>query len=33
MEGLVRDKLENVLALRVPLKVHLSWGKNWADAK
>jgi len=33
MEGLVRDKLENVCALRVPLKVHLSWGKSWADAK
>ena len=33
MEELVRDKLENVCALRVPLKVHLGWGKNWADAK
>jgi DNA polymerase-1 len=33
MEELVRDRLENVCVLRVPLKVHLSWGKNWADAK
>jgi len=33
MEKLVRNKLENVCALRVPLKVHLGWGKNWAEAK
>jgi len=33
MEELVRDRLENVCVLRVPLKVHLGWGKNWADAK
>ncbi len=33
VEELVRDRLENVCALRVPLKVHLGWGTNWADAK
>lgn len=33
MEKLVRNKLENVCVLRVPLKVHLGWGKNWAEAK
>ena len=33
MEELVRNKLENVCALRVPFKVHLGWGKSWADAK
>jgi DNA polymerase I len=30
---LVRDKMENVCPLIVPLKVHLGWGNNWADAK
>ena len=33
MEELVRDRMENVCALQVPLKVHLGWGKSWADAK
>ena len=33
MEALVREKMENVFPLRVPLKVHLGWGANWADAK
>jgi DNA polymerase-1 len=33
MEELVRDRMENVCALHVPLKVHLGWGKSWADAK
>lgn len=33
MEEIVRGRLENVCALRVPLKVHLGWGRNWADAK
>jgi DNA polymerase-1 len=30
---LVRERMENVHPLRVPLKAHLGWGKNWADAK
>ncbi|MDH4198680.1 MAG: DNA polymerase [Candidatus Aminicenantes bacterium] len=30
---LVREKMENVFPLRVPLKVHLGWGLNWAEAK
>ncbi len=30
---LVRDRMENVLELRVPLKVKLGWGPTWADAK
>ncbi len=30
---LVREKMENVFPLRVPLKVHLGWGGNWAEAK
>ncbi len=33
VEGLVRDKMENVFPLQVPLKVHLGWGRNWAEAK
>jgi DNA polymerase-1 len=30
---IVREKMENVFPLRVPLKVHLGWGLNWAEAK
>jgi DNA polymerase I len=33
MEAVVREKMENAFPLRVPLKVHLGWGANWADAK
>jgi len=33
METLVKEKMENVYPLRVPLKVHLGWGRTWADAK
>ncbi|MFC2169044.1 DNA polymerase I [Acidobacteriota bacterium] len=33
LEALVREKMENVFLLRVPLKVHLNWGINWAEAK
>jgi DNA polymerase-1 len=33
MESLVKDKMENVYALKVPLKMHLAWGVNWAEAK
>ncbi|OGD23897.1 MAG: DNA polymerase I [Candidatus Aminicenantes bacterium RBG_13_59_9] len=32
-EKLVREKMEGVFPLRVPLKAHLGWGPNWADAK
>jgi DNA polymerase-1 len=30
---IVRNKMEHVCKLRVPLKVTLSWGPSWADAK
>ena len=33
MEGLVRESLEGACKLKVPLKVHLGWGPNWAEAK
>ncbi|MFQ6069575.1 MAG: DNA polymerase I [Candidatus Aminicenantales bacterium] len=33
METLVREKMENVFPLKAPLKVHLGWGINWAEAK
>ncbi len=33
VETLVREKMENVFPLGVPLKVHLGWGHNWAEAK
>lgn len=33
VEPIVREKMERVYPLRVPLKVHLSWGANWAEAK
>ena len=33
IENLVKDRMENVCSLSVPLKVHLAWGKNWAEAK
>ena len=33
IERIVRDKMENVWPLSVPLKVSLGWGANWADAK
>jgi DNA polymerase-1 len=29
----VRSAMEGVLDLRVPLRVDLAWGPNWADAK
>ncbi|MCG6894892.1 MAG: DNA polymerase I [Desulfobacteraceae bacterium] len=32
VERLVRDAMENVWQLRVPLKVNLAWGENWALA-
>jgi DNA polymerase-1 len=33
VEALVKNKMENVYAMKVPLKVHLGWGINWAEAK
>jgi DNA polymerase-1 len=33
VERIVRDRMEKVCDLKVPLKVHLGWGPNWADAK
>jgi len=33
VEGLVRERMEQVFPLRVPLKVHLGWGNSWAEAK
>jgi DNA polymerase-1 len=32
VEQLVRDAMENVWQLLVPLKVNLAWGENWAQA-
>ncbi|MCS7280875.1 MAG: DNA polymerase I [Desulfobacterota bacterium] len=33
MERLVREEMENVATLDVPLKVSIGFGKNWAEAK
>lgn len=33
VEAMVQDKMEHVFPLKVPLKVHLGWGVNWAEAK
>lgn len=33
VEPLVKKKMEEVFSLKVPLKVHLEWGVNWAEAK
>jgi DNA polymerase-1 len=33
IELLVKEKMENVFPLKVPLKVHLGWGINWAETK
>jgi len=33
IEALVKNKLEQVYDLKVPLKVHIGWGINWAEAK
>lgn len=32
VEGLVKEEMEAVHSLDVPLKVDLGWGKNWAEA-
>lgn len=33
VERLVRDRMENVCEFKVPLRVSLGWGPNWAEAK
>ncbi len=33
VEKVVRERMEHVHPMRVPLKVHLDWGPNWGDAK
>jgi len=33
VERLVRDRMENVCAFKVPLRVSLGWGPSWAEAK
>jgi DNA polymerase I len=33
LESLVRREMEDVCSLSVPLKAHLGWGRNWAEAK
>jgi DNA polymerase-1 len=33
VERVVREGMESVCELSVPLKVHLGWGRNWAEAK
>lgn len=32
MQELVKDRMERVLDLRIPLVVDMGWGKNWAEA-
>jgi DNA polymerase-1 len=32
MASLVRERMETIYPLRVPLKVELGWGRNWAEA-
>jgi DNA polymerase-1 len=33
VESLVKKKMEKVFSMKPPLKVHLGWGVNWAEAK
>ena len=33
IEPLVKEKMEKVFPLKIPLKVHLGWGINWAETK
>ncbi len=33
VEPLVRDSMETICALKVPLRVRLGWGRNWAEVK
>ncbi len=30
--ALVKDEMENVYPLKIPLKVDINWGKNWEEA-
>jgi DNA polymerase-1 len=32
LSSLVKDEMESVITLKVPLKVEISWGKNWKEA-
>lgn len=33
VESLVREGMENVCSLKVPLRASLGWGRNWAEVK
>ncbi len=33
VEPLVREAMENICSLKVPLRVRLGWGRNWAEVK
>jgi DNA polymerase-1 len=33
IDALVKKRMEKVFPMKVPLKVHLGWGINWAEAK
>jgi len=33
MQTLVKEEMEHVLTLKVPLTVSLGWGINWYDLK
>jgi DNA polymerase-1 len=33
IESLVKERMEHVCELLVPLDVHLGWGVNWWEAK
>jgi DNA polymerase-1 len=33
IDALVKKRMETVFPMKVPLKVHLGWGINWAEAK
>ncbi len=33
IEALVKKRMEKVFPMKVPLKVHLGWGINWAESK
>ena len=32
LSALVKNGMESVIDLKVPLKVEMSWGKNWKEA-
>ena len=33
LKSIIKDTMENIVKLRVPLKVEISTGKTWYDAK